>query len=79
MNNVENSMCWDISTEQFDIEQEPLINIDYRKPDEKYQSSMIIGNITINNIRKFNWLQKKMFKFLLGIEIKDLYRSDISE
>ena len=79
MNNVENSMRCNISTEQFDIEQEPLINIDYRKPDEKYQSSMIIGNITINNIRKFNWLQKKMFKFLLGIEIKDLYRSDISE
>ena len=76
MNNVENSMCWDISTEQFDIEQEPLINIDYRKPDEKYQSSMIIGNITINNIRKFNWLQKKMFKLLLGIEIVEKVDND---
>lgn len=68
--NIENSMCWDITTEQFDIEQEPLIEIDYRKPSEKYQSSMVIGNITINNIKKFNWFQRLMYKICFNIEIK---------
>lgn len=68
--NIENSMCWDITTEQFDIEQEPLITVDYRKSNEKYQSSMVIGNITINNIKKFNWFQKLMYKICFNIEIK---------
>lgn len=68
--NIENSMCWDITTEQFDIEQEPLIEINYRKPNEKYQSSMVIGNMTINNIKKFNWFQRLMYKICFNIEIK---------
>lgn len=68
--NIENSMCWDITTEQFDIEQEPLIDIDYRKPSEKYKSIMFIGNITINNVKKFNWFQRLMYKICFNIEIK---------
>lgn len=78
--NIENSMCWDITTEQFDKEQElytketELLRIDSKEVLEaqKYRSSMIIGNMTINNIKKFNWLQKKMFKIFFGIEIKDI-------
>lgn len=69
---VENSVCWDITTEQFDIEQEPIIEIKYRKTNEKYQSSMIIGNMTINNIKKFNWFQRLMYKICFNIEIKKL-------
>lgn len=67
--NIENSMCYDNTTEQFDIEQESLLEINYRKTNEKYQSLMIIGNITINNIKKFNWFQKLMFKLCFGIKI----------
>lgn len=72
MNNIENSMCHDIHTEEFDIQQELLFVLKCRTKEEKYQSSMEIGNITINNIKRFNWLQKKIYKLLLGIEIKDL-------
>lgn len=38
----------------------------------KYKSSLKIGNITINNIKHFNWLQKLMFKIFFGIKIEDI-------
>lgn len=31
-----------------------------------------IGNIKIYNIKKFNWLQRKMFKIFFGIKINNL-------
>ena len=38
----------------------------------KEKSLLKIGYINIYLENKFNWLQKKMFKFLLGIEIEDV-------
>lgn len=78
--NVENSMCYDITQDSFDIDQkiyaeeQELLRIDsrYVSNTEKYKSEMIIGNITINNIKHFNWLQKLMFKMFFGIKIKDI-------
>ena len=78
--NIENSMCHDITTDEFDLEQElyvkerELLRIDYKETlnVKEYKSSMIIGNITINNVKKFNWLQKMMIKIFFGIDIKDI-------
>ena len=78
--NIENSMCHDITTDEFDLEQElyakerELLRIDYKETlnVKEYKSSMIIGNITISNVKKFNWLQKMMFKIFFGIDIKDI-------
>lgn len=36
------------------------------------KSKMTFGAITIFNTKHFNWLQKKMWKILLGIEIEDV-------
>lgn len=36
------------------------------------KSKIIIGNLTIFNTKKFNWLQRKMFKIFFGIEINNL-------
>lgn len=38
----------------------------------KEKSLLKIGYINIYLENKFNWLQKKMFNFLLGIEIEDV-------
>ena len=38
----------------------------------KEKSLLKISYILIYLDKKFNWLQKKMFKFLLGIEIEDV-------
>lgn len=43
----------------------------------KEKTLLRIGYIRIYLGNKFNWLQKKMFKFLLGIEIESLKDSDI--
>ena len=36
------------------------------------KSLLEIGNIKIYNIKKFNWLQRKMFKIFFGIKINNL-------
>lgn len=36
------------------------------------KSILEIGNIKIYNIKKFNWLQRKMFKVFFGIKINNL-------
>ena len=77
---VENSMCWDITSDEFDLEQKlytketELLRIDSKEVLEKpkYKSSMVIGNITINNIKHFNWLQKIMFRIFFGIKIENI-------
>ena len=38
----------------------------------KEKSLLKIGYINIYLENRFNWLQKKMFNFLLGIEIEDI-------
>ena len=38
----------------------------------KWKSLVKLGYIKIYLENKFNWLQKKMFKLLLGFEIEDI-------
>lgn len=49
--------------------QERTIVIDFTNG--KWKSLVKLGYIKIYLENKFNWLQKKMFKLLLGIEIED--------
>ena len=58
----------------FDELQEKTVTINF--VDGKEKTLLKIGYIRIYLENKFNWLQKKMFKFLLGIEIEDLKDSD---
>lgn len=37
----------------------------------EYKSVLTFGNCKILNTKHFNWLNKKMFKLLMGIEIID--------
>jgi len=69
---IENSMCYDITTDEFDIQQEPLIEIDYRKKEEKYKSIFTIGNMRIRNTKRFNWFHRLMLKLVFGIKIENL-------
>lgn len=67
---IENSMCHDITTEEFDKElNEYMLSVNLPKPKSKI---MIGSNTVIFNDRHFNWLQKKMWKILLGIKIEDI-------
>jgi hypothetical protein len=67
---IENSMCHDITTEEFDKElNEYTLSVNLPKPKSKI---MIGSNTVIFNDRHFNWLQKKMWKILLGIKIEDI-------
>ncbi len=50
--------------------QERQIIIDYTNG--KRKTLLKIGYIRIYLENKFNWVQKKMFKFLLGIEIESV-------
>ena len=54
--------------------QKKTIIINFVKGKEK--SLLKIGYIRIYLENKFNWLQKKMFKLLLGIEIVEKVESD---
>lgn len=38
----------------------------------QYKSKMTIGNIVVMNTEHFNWLQKRIWKILLGIIIEDV-------
>ena len=67
---IENSMCHDITSEAFDKElNEYTLSVNLPKPKSKI---MIGSNTVIFNDRHFNWLQKKMWKMLLGIKIEDV-------
>lgn len=67
---IENSMCHDITTEEFDKElNEYTLSVNLPKPKSKI---MIGSNTIIFNDRHFNWLQKKMWRLLLGIKIEDV-------
>ena len=46
--------------------------------EEKEKTLLKIDYIHIYLEKKFNWLQKRMFKFLLGVEIEDI-RGGINE
>lgn len=57
--------------------QERTIVIDFTNG--KWKSLVKIGYIKIYLENKFNLLQKKMFKLLLGIEIEDRGDSDVKD
>ena len=38
----------------------------------KNKSKMTIGNVVVFNIKHFNWLQKIIWRILLGIKIEDV-------
>lgn len=42
------------------------------KLNENNKSILEIGNIKVYNIKKFNWLNRIMFKLLFGIKIKNI-------
>lgn len=65
-------MCNDITSDEFDIEQEPLIEIDYRKKEEKYHSIFVIGNIRIRTIKKINLFRGLMYKLFFGIKVEKI-------
>lgn len=50
--------------------QERTVTIDYTKG--KSKSLLKLGYIKIYLENRFNWLQRKMFKILLGIEIEKI-------
>lgn len=52
--------------------QERTIMINFAEGKEK--SLVKISYILIYLDKKFNWLQKKMFKLLLGIDIEDVVK-----
>ena len=67
---IENHMCHDITSKKFDMELEQYtLSVNIPKPKSKI---MIGSNTIIFNDRHFNWLQKKMWKILLGIKIEDI-------
>lgn len=61
-----------------DWPKDELIRVDFKENlnIENYHSALIVGNIRINNIKHFNWFQKKMWKLFFGIKIIDLEKSD---
>lgn len=63
--NIENSMCADITSDNFDYE---LMTYEPKK----YKSEMNVGDIKVMNTKHFNWINKIFWKMLLGIEIKDV-------
>ena len=36
-----------------------------------YKSEMVVGNITIRFIKRFNWLNRMMFKIFFGLDIRN--------
>lgn len=57
--------------------QERTIVIDFTNG--KWKSLVKLGYIKIYLENKFNWLQKKMLKLLLGIEIEDIGDSNVKD
>lgn len=57
--------------------QERTLVIDFTNG--KLKSLVKLGYIKIYLENKFNWLQKKMFKLLLGIEIVDIGGSNVED
>jgi hypothetical protein len=49
------------------------IEVGYGWPETK--SHLKIGNLTIHNTHHFNWLERKMWKLLLGFEIEDVEKN----
>jgi len=58
-----------------------LVNIDTKEKlaIPHYKSTMKIGNIEINNIKHFNWFQKKMWDLCFGIKILNLKGSELNK
>ena len=69
---IENSMCHDVTFEKLILDkelEEYTLSVNLPKPKSKI---MIGSNTIVFNDRHFNWLQKKMWRLLLGIKIEDV-------
>lgn len=42
------------------------------KIEEDYKSKIIVGNITMFCLKKFNWFQRKMLKMFFGFEVENI-------
>ena len=67
MRNIENSMCHDIGTQQFEDEL-----FDWEKEKAGFKSKIKFGEISYFTKQRFNWLQKKMLKICFGFEVEDV-------
>lgn len=58
-----------------------LVNIDTKERLKMphYKSTMEIGNIEINNIKHFNWFQRKMWNWCFGIKILNLKEKELNK
>ena len=58
-----------------------LVNINTKESFKAphYKSTMEIGNIQINNIKHFNWFQRKMWNLCFGIKIINLKESELNK
>ena len=65
MLDIDNEMCHDITTDEFDIELQ-----EFKMPNPK--SRMTIGNLVIMNKKHFSWFHKLMWRIILGIKIEDI-------
>ena len=56
-----------------DIEQKINgFNLNYTIEEPKPKAKGVIGNITIYYDKKFNWIQREMWKICFGLEITNL-------
>jgi len=39
---------------------------------EDYKSKIIVGNITMFCLKRFNWLQRKMLNIFFGFEVENI-------
>lgn len=58
------------------VDERPLVKVTKASQNQNYKSSIEFGNIEISNTKCFNWLQKIMWRLLLGIKITNLKESE---
>lgn len=62
--NIENSMCYDITTDNFDLEQNTF-------KIEKYNSKIMFSNdFVVMSKKKINWFNRLMYKLFFGIKVE---------
>ena len=69
---MENSMCRDITSEEFDSQY-----FSYIKEEQEYKSKIIVfENFNIMTKKHFNWFRKLMYRLAFDIKIEDVRGDD---